>query len=161
MGDIKVIVNMIKCNDGIYREICNNVILDMMELGFIFKIVFILVVLDDGVIILEMVVEIGNGVYMMYGCYMKDYNWYCGGYGIINIIKLLMVFLNIGVLWLIDDYYYDNLEKFVCGLYWVGIVILLDFDIFGVGKLNICIFNKDLSNWLCIVLVWMFIGYEI
>ena len=73
-GDIKAIVNMTKCNDGIYREIRNNAISDMMEPGSTFKTASILVALDDGVITPETVVETGNGVYMMHGRYMKDHN---------------------------------------------------------------------------------------
>ena len=45
-GDIKAIVNMTKCNDGIYREIRNNAISDMMEPGSTFKTASILVALD-------------------------------------------------------------------------------------------------------------------
>ena len=72
---------MTKCNDGIYREIRNNAISDMMEPGSTFKTASILVALDDGVITPETVVETGNGVYMMHGRYMKDHNWHRGGYG--------------------------------------------------------------------------------
>ncbi len=97
-GDIKAIVNMTKCNDGIYREIRNNAISDMMEPGSTFKTASILVALDDGVITPETVVETGNGVYMMHGRYMKDHNWHRGGYGTINTTKSLMVSSNIGVL---------------------------------------------------------------
>ena len=110
-GDIKAIVNMTKCNDGIYREIRNNAISDMMEPGSTFKTASILVALDDGVITPETVVETGNGVYMMHGRYMKDHNWHRGGYGTINTTKSLMVSSNIGVSRLIDDHYHDNPES--------------------------------------------------
>lgn len=32
-GEIKAIVNMTKCADGVYREIRNNAVSDMMEPG--------------------------------------------------------------------------------------------------------------------------------
>ncbi len=159
-GDIKAIVNMTKCNDGIYREIRNNAISDMMEPGSTFKTASILVALDDGVITPETVVETGNGVYMMHGRYMKDHNWHRGGYGTINTTKSLMVSSNIGVSRLIDDHYHDNPEKFVRGLHRVGIATPLDLDIPGAGKPNIRIPNKDLSNWSRTALAWMSIGYE-
>ncbi len=96
-GDIKAIVNMTKCNDGIYREIRNNAISDMMEPGSTFKTASILVALDDGVITPETVVETGNGVYMMHGRYMKDHNWHRGGYGTINTTKsLILAWMSIG-----------------------------------------------------------------
>lgn len=117
MGDTKVTANTIKRNDGTHRETCNNVTLDTTELGLIPKIVLTSAVSDDGATILEMAAEIGNGAHTTYGCHTKDYNRYCGGHGITNIIKLPTALLNTGALWPTDDYHYDNLEKPACGSY--------------------------------------------
>lgn len=47
-GEIKAIVNMTKCADGVYREIRNNAVSDMMEPGSTFKTASIMVALEDG-----------------------------------------------------------------------------------------------------------------
>ena len=158
-GDVKAIVNMTKCNDGIYREIRNNAVSDMMEPGSTFKTASIMVALEDGYITPDQNVDTGNGVYMMYGRPMKDHNWHRGGYGVINTTQVLMYSSNIGVSRLIDENYHKNPEKFVEGLYKLGIATPLNLDIPGAAKKpNIRMPNKN--NWSKTALAWMSIGYE-
>ncbi len=157
-GDIKAIVNMTKCSDGVYREIRNNAISDMMEPGSTFKTASIMVALEDGKITPEETVDTKNGVYNMHGRLMKDHNWHRGGYGVITATQSLMYSSNVGVSRLIDQNYHDHPEKYVEGLYKLGIATPLDLDIPGSGKPNIRIPNKD--NWSKTALAWMSIGYE-
>ena len=158
-GDIKAIVNMTKCNDGVYREIRNNAVSDMMEPGSTFKTASIMVALEDGYITPEQNVDTGNGVYMMHGRPMKDHNWHRGGYGVINTTQVLMYSSNIGVSRLVDENYHKNPEKFVEGLYKLGIATPLNLDIPGAAKKpNIRMPNKN--NWSKTALAWMSIGYE-
>lgn len=158
-GDIKAIVNMTKCNDGIYREIRNNAVSDMMEPGSTFKTASIMVALEDGYITPDQNVDTGNGVYMMHGRPMKDHNWHRGGYGVINTTQILMYSSNIGVSRLVDENYHKNPEKFVEGLYKLGLATPLNLDIPGAAKKpNIRKPNKD--NWSKTALAWMSIGYE-
>ena len=143
-GDIKAIVNMTKCNDGVYREIRNNAVSDMMEPGSTFKTASIMVALEDGYITPDQNVDTGNGVYMMHGRPMKDHNWHRGGYGVINTTQILMYSSNIGVSRLIDENYHKNPEKFVEGLYKLGLATPLNLDIPGAAKKpNIRKPNKD------------------
>lgn len=157
-GDIKAIVNMTKCNDGIYREIRNNAISDMMEPGSTFKTASIMVALEDGKITPDQTIDTGNGVYNMHGRPMKDHNWHRGGYGIITTTQSLMYSSNIGVSRLIDQNYHDQPEKYVQGLYKLGIATPLNLDIPGAGKPYIRMPNKN--NWSRTALAWMSIGYE-
>lgn len=157
-GDIKAIVNMTKCNDGIYREIQNNAISDMMEPGSTFKTASIMVALEDGKITPDQIIDTGNGVYNMHGRPMKDHNWHRGGYGAITTTQTLMYSSNIGVSRLIDQNYHNQPEKYVEGLYKLGIATPLNLDIPGAGKPNIRMPNKD--NWSRTALAWMSIGYE-
>lgn len=157
-GDIKAIVNMTKCNDGIYREIRNNAISDMMEPGSTFKTASIMVALEDGKITPNQTIDTGNGVYNMHGRPMKDHNWHRGGYGVITTTQTLMYSSNIGVSRLIDQNYHDQPEKYVQGLYKLGIATPLNLDIPGAGKPYIRMPNKD--NWSRTALAWMSIGYE-
>ena len=158
-GDVKAIVNMTKCNDGVYREIRNNAVSDMMEPGSTFKTASIMVALEDGYITPDQEVDTGNGVYNMHGRPMKDHNWHRGGYGVINTTQVLMYSSNIGVSRLVDENYHKNPEKFVEGLYKLGIATPLNLDIPGAAKKpNIRMPNKD--NWSKTALAWMSIGYE-
>ena len=158
-GEVKAIVNMTKCNDGVYREIRNNAVSDMMEPGSTFKTASIMVALEDGYITPDQEVDTKNGVYMMHGRPMKDHNWHRGGYGVIDITKVLMVSSNIGVSRVIDENYHNQPEKYVEGLYKLGIATPLNLDIPGAAK-RPNIRKPTKANWSRTALAWMSIGYE-
>lgn len=157
-GEIKAIVNMTKAGDGNYYEMRNNAISDMLEPGSTFKTASIMVALEDGKITPTTEVNTGNGVIMMHGRPMKDHNWRRGGYGTINVTRILEVSSNIGVSHLIDTHYSSNPQKFVDGLKRMSIDQPLQLQIAGEGKPNIRgpkerYFSKT-------TLPWMSIGYE-
>lgn len=158
-GEVKAIVNMTKGNDGVYREVKNNAVSDMMEPGSTFKTASIMVALEDGYITPDQEVDTKNGVYMMHGRPMKDHNWHRGGYGVIDVTKVLMVSSNIGVSRVIDENYQNQPEKYVEGLYKLGLATPLNLDIPGAAKKpNIRKPTKE--NWYKTALPWMSIGYE-
>ena len=157
-GEVKAIVNMTKCSDGVYREIKNNAISDMMEPGSVFKTAALMVGLEDGVISPDDGVDTGNGVMMMHGRPMKDHNWRRGGYQYLTLPQILMYSSNIGVSYLIDKHYFDNPDRFVDGIYRIGINQSLHLQIPGEGTPNIRR-PKD-GRWSKTALAWMSIGYE-
>ena len=158
-GEVKAIVNMTKGSDGVYREVKNNAVSDMMEPGSTFKTASIMVALEDGYITPDQLVDTKNGVYMMHGSPMKDHNWHRGGYGVIDITKVLMVSSNIGVSRVIDENYHNQPEKYVEGLYKLGIATPLNLDIPGAAK-KPNIRKPTKNNWSRTALAWMSIGYE-
>ena len=158
-GEVKAIVNMTKGNDGVYREVKNNAVSDMMEPGSTFKTASIMVALEDGYITPDQLVDTKNGVYMMHGRPMKDHNWHRGGYGVIDITNVLMVSSNIGVSRVIDENYQNQPEKFVEGLYKLGLATPLNLDIPGAAK-KPYIRKPTKENWYKTALPWMSIGYE-
>ena len=158
-GEVKAIVNMTKGNDGIYREVKNNAVSDMMEPGSTFKTASIMVALEDGYITPDQEVDTKNGVYMMHGRPMKDHNWHRGGYGVIDVTKVLMVSSNIGVSRVIDENYHNQPGKYVEGLYKLGIATPLNLDIPGAAK-KPYIRKPTKENWYKTALPWMSIGYE-
>lgn len=157
-GEVKAIVNMSKGNDGKYYEMRNNAISDMMEPGSTFKTASIMVALEDGKIEPDTEVDTGNGVKMMHGRPMKDHNWNRGGYGVIDVTRILEVSSNVGVSAIIDKYYYDNPQKFVDGLKKLGITEPLHLQIAGEGKPNIK--GPKERYFAKTTLPWMSIGYE-
>ena len=157
-GEVKAIVNMTKGKDGNYYEMRNNAISDMMEPGSTFKTASIMVALEDGKITPHTEVDTGNGIMMMHGRPMKDHNWHRGGYGKIDVTRILEVSSNIGVSYLIDKHYSDNPQKFVDGLKRIGIDRPLHLQIAGEGKPNIR--GPKERYFAKTTLPWMSIGYE-
>ena len=163
-GDVKAIVNMEKCVDGEYREIKNHAVSDLLEPGSVFKPASILVALDDGVCDTTMMVETGNGVWDMYGRKMKDHNWTHGGYGLISLPRTLEVSSNVGVSRIIDQFYHNDPEKFVRGIYRLGLADNLHIPLVGSTPAHIRMPKKNgrgqYINWSKTSLPWMSIGYE-
>lgn len=163
-GDVKAIVNMMKCEDGEYREIMNKAISHRCEPGSVFKVASFLVALDDGVADTSFVIHTGSGVMPMHGRDMKDHNWRRGGYQDINMARSLEVSSNIGVSYVIDKFYGQNPEKYVDGLYRVGIGEDLRLPLVGYAPPLIRRPHKNsrgqYDNWSKTALPWMSIGYE-
>ncbi len=163
-GDIKAIVNMTKCGEGIYREMKNNAVSDLLEPGSVFKTASLMVALDDGVVDTTYRVDTGSGVWNMYGRDMKDHNWRRGGYQVISLPRTLEVSSNIGVSRIIDEHYHNNPEKFVEGIYRIGLASDLHLPIVGATTPRIRMPKKNSRgqyvNWSKTALAWMSIGYE-
>ena len=96
----------------------------------------------------------------MYGAKMRDANWRSGGSGVVTVPQILQKSLNVGVSTLIDRYYHDNPQKFVEGLYRIGVNEDLKIPIPGYAKPRIRMPKADGSNWSKTALPWMSIGYE-
>lgn len=164
-GDIKAIVNMEKGADGEYHEFRNRAVSDLMEPGSVFKTASIMVALDDGVVDTTARVETAGGVWPMYGREMRDHNWRRGGYGMLTLPQILMVSSNIGVSRIIDDHYRNCPEKFVEGIYRLGLHDDLGIPLVGSAPARIRMPKKDKRgrqyiNWSKTTLPWMSIGYE-
>ena len=164
-GDIKAIVNMEKVADGVYRETKNHAVSDLLEPGSVFKTASLLVALDDEVTDTNEIVETGGGVWNMHGRDMKDHNWTRGGYGTMRLPKALEVSSNIGVSRIVDKYYEKNPEKFVDGIYRLGLAEDFHLPIPGYSPAKIRRPKKDAKgkqyvNWSKTALPWMSIGYE-
>ena len=163
-GDVKAIVNLDKCEDGQYREIKNHAVSDLLEPGSVFKTASMMVALDDNVVDTMYTVETGGGVWTMYGRDMKDHNWRRGGYGTLTLPWCLKYSSNIGVSRIIDTFYHKNPEKFVQGIYNLGLADDLQIPITGYSPAKIRMPKKNKHgqyiNWSNTALPWMSIGYE-
>jgi len=165
-GDVKAIVNMSRVGDGQYAETINNAISYRCEPGSVFKVASFLVALDDGVVPNDtnFVIHTGCGVMQMHGRDMKDHNWRRGGYQDINMARALEVSSNIGVSYVIDKFYGKNPEKYVEGLYRIGIHEDLQLPLVGYLPPKIRMPNTKTTNkaeyWSKTTLPWMSIGYE-
>ena len=165
-GDVKAIVNMAKMSDGQYAEAINSAISYRCEPGSVFKVASLLVALDDGVIPRDTnyVIHTGCGVKEMHGRLMKDHNWRRGGYQDINVARTLEVSSNIGTSHIIDHFYGAHPEKYVEGLYRIGIHEDLKLPLVGYRPPIIRIPDTKTTDrakyWSKTTLPWMSIGYE-
>ena len=158
-GDVKAIVNMTRGQDGNYYEMRNLAISNLQEPGSTFKTASIMVALEDGKITPDYTVDTGNGIKMMYGQAMRDHNWYKGGYGVIDVNRIMEVSSNIGVSSIIDQFYKDDPQKFVDGLKRMSIDQPLHLQIPGEGIPNIK--GPKEKYFAKTTLPWMSIGYEV
>ena len=163
-GDVKAIVNMTKCEDGVYREVKNDAVADLLEPGSVFKTASLMVALDDGVADTANMVDTGSGIWEVYGAKMKDHNWHRGGYQTISLARAIEVSSNIGISKVIDKHYSRNPEKFVAGLSRIGIRENLRLPLVGAAAPRIRMPHKNshgqYDNWSKTALPWMSIGYE-
>jgi cell division protein FtsI (penicillin-binding protein 3) len=164
-GDVKAIVNMTKCEDGEYREVKNSAVSDLLEPGSVFKTASIMVALDDGVVDTTYHVDTYGGIMDMHGAKMRDHNWHRGGYGMLSLPQTLEYSSNIGVSRIIDEHYGKNPEKFVEGIYRLGLAEDLHIPLVGASPARIRMpkmdkTGKHWANWSKTALAWMSIGYE-
>lgn len=163
-GDIKAIVNMSKCGEGVYREVKNSAVSDLLEPGSVFKTASIMVALDDGVVDTTYKVDTGNGIWDMYGAKMRDHNWHRGGYQVLSLPQTLEYSSNIGISRIIDKYYHDKPEKFIQGIDRLGLREDLKLPLVGSTAPRIRMPKKNKRgqyvNWSKTALPWMSIGYE-
>ncbi len=164
-GDIKAIVNMESCGNGQYREMKNRAVSDLLEPGSVFKTASIMVCLDDGKCDTTKRVETASGIWTMYGRPMKDHNYHKGGYGTLTLPQTLHYSSNIGVSRIVDEYYHNQPEKFVEGIYRTGLADNLEIPLMGSSPARIRMPQKDKTgrhwaNWSNTALPWMSIGYE-
>lgn len=166
-GDIKAMVNLDRDSLGNYYEGRNHAIADLLEPGSVFKTASIMVALEDGFIkdTANCFVDTGCGILEMHGPKMRDHNWHRGGYGRINVSRILQVSSNIGVSWLIDKFYGKDPGKFVDGIHRLGLATDLDlpFPEYSAPRIRhpeLDRTGKHWANWSKTALPWMSIGYE-
>lgn len=157
-GEVKANVNMTKAGDGKYYEMRNLAVSNLMEPGSTFKTASIMVALEDKYITPDYKVDTKNGMVNMYGSWMKDWNWYKGGYGEIDVTRILEVSSNVGVSSIIDKFYGKGPQKFIDGLRRMSIDKPLNLGF--VGEASPRIKGPKERYFAKTTLPWMSIGYE-
>lgn len=157
-GEVKANVNMTKAGDGKYYEMRNLAVSNLMEPGSTFKTASIMVALEDKYITPDYKVDTKNSMVNMYGSWMKDWNWYKGGYGEIDVTRILEVSSNVGVSSIIDKFYGKDPQKFIDGLRRMSIDKPLNLGF--VGEASPRIKGPKERYFAKTTLPWMSIGYE-
>ena len=155
-GYVKAIVNLGRTPSGTYDEIFNYAIGESQETGSTFKLASFLVALDDGKIELNTPVDCSGGITTYSGRKMEDSHH---GLGIITAQQVFEKSSNVGTSRMIYTAYAGSPEKYIDGLYRIGINRPLVLQISGEGKPYIK--NTKSKYWSALSLPWMSIGYEI
>ncbi len=165
-GDIKAMTSLTRVPAATprgydFREVQNHAINALWEPGSTFKTGSMMVAMEDGYITPETVVDCEHGVKKMYGRNMTDHNKNKGGYGDLTVTQVLGQSSNIGVSKIIDQYYHEQPEKYVQGLYDLGVGIPLGIPMGANPRVRMPKkVGKQYTNWSNTALAWMSIGYE-
>lgn len=156
-GAILAIANLGIDANGNYQEDYNYAIGESSEPGSTFKLASILVALEDGVISINDTIDTENGTIRYYNQTIRDAHKIKDGK--ISIKEVIEESSNVGIAKIINDNYQDNPQKFIDGLYKIGLNKPLGIPIKGEGKPYIK--NTSDKSWSGITLPWMAHGYEL
>jgi cell division protein FtsI (penicillin-binding protein 3) len=156
-GAIKAIANLGKTSDGTFVEKYNYAIAESTEPGSTFKLASMLVALDDKVTDLDRLVATGDGTFQYANRVMHDSHE--GGHGTITVKQAFELSSNIGISQIIYKGYYNRPQKFIDGLYALGINKTTGIEIKGEAYPQIK--NTKSRSWSKVSLPWIAIGYEV
>ena len=154
-GEVKAISNLGRTSEGTYFEQRNYAIYEAQEPGSTFKLMSMVVALEDKVIDTATVVDTEKGVITFYGRKVRDSHH--GGYGKISASRVFELSSNVGIVKIISENYKDNPQKFVDGLSKMNIGKKIGLPIKGEGE-SMIPDPKD-KNWSGLSLPWMAYGY--
>jgi cell division protein FtsI (penicillin-binding protein 3) len=157
-GHVVAIANLTRMADGSYQEVMNYAIAEAAEPGSTFKLPSMMVALEDGKLRLTDTIDTEDGDHYFCDQLMRDSHK--GGYGRISAQKVFEQSSNVGVSKIINRAYTKEPEKFIEGLYRMGLGKPLGLEIPGEAKPKIK--NTTSKVWTdCYSLAWMSVGYEL
>ena len=156
-GEIKAISNLGITEKGKYYERLNYAVGESHEPGSIFKLMSLVVALEDRVVDTNTVFDAGRGSWKLYNRTVRDSK--TGGYGKITVGRAFVVSSNAAFAKMIHNNYKDNPERYVNRLMNMGLHKKLDLPIKGEGVPVIR--YPDSKGWSGISLAWMSYGYEV
>ena len=155
-GYLKAMANLGLTKKGTYEEIFNYAIGESQETGSTFKLASFLVALDDRKIDLTTPVNCSGGITYYSGRKMEDSHH---GLGMITALQVFEKSSNVGTSRMVYNAYSDSAQRYIDGLYRIGINRPLGLQIAGEGKPYIK--STKSKYWSALSLPWMSIGYEI
>lgn len=156
-GEVKAISNLGRTSDGKYYERLNYAIGESHEPGSTFKLMSMVVALEDKVIDTSTVIDTEKGTFKVYNRTVRDSKH--GGYGKITAAKAFEVSSNTAFAKIINNNYKDNPEKYVNRLMNMNLHRELGLPINGEG-IPVIRYPGD-KGWSGVSLAWMSHGYEV
>ncbi len=143
---------------GNYYEQRNYAIYESHEPGSTFKLMSMVVALEDKVVDTGQVVDTEKGVIRFHGKPVRDSHH--GGYGKISAARVFELSSNVGIVKIINENYEKNPEKFIAGLERMNVGQKIGLPIKGEGQPKIPDPN-DKNTWNGLSLPWMAYGYGV
>ena len=157
-GEIKAISNLGRTSVGTYFEQRNYAIYESHEPGSTFKLMGMVVALEDKVIDTSQIIDTEKGEIRFHGKPVRDSHH--GGYGKISASRVFEVSSNVGIVKIINENYKDHPEKFIEGLKRMKVGYKIGLPIKGEGEPKIPD-PKDKDTWNGLSLPWMAYGYGV
>ncbi|MCF6213002.1 MAG: transpeptidase family protein [Flavobacteriaceae bacterium] len=157
-GEIKAISNLARTSKGTYFEKRNYAVYEAHEPGSTFKLMSMVVALDDKFIDTSTVIDTKKGVISFYGKKIRDSHR--GGYGKITVSRVFELSSNVGMAKIIYKNYNKNPQRFVDKLYAMHVGKKLGIPIKGEGAPKIPN-PKNKKEWNGLSLPWMAWGYGV
>lgn len=157
-GEIKAISNLGRTSKGTYFEQRNYAIYESHEPGSTFKLMAMVVALEDKVIDTSTIIDTEKGVIKFFRKKVEDTK--PGGFGKISAARVFEVSSNVGIVKIIDEHYGTNPEKFIAGLDRMQIGQKIGLPIKGEG-VPIIPDPTNKKTWNGLSLPWMAYGYGV
>lgn len=160
-GEVKAIANLGRRSDGSYAEIYNYALgsAGCSEPGSTFKLVSLMVAMEQGYVDTMDVFDTGNGKWDYRGQTIYDSDYHHGGHGKINMKQIFELSSNVGVAKIITKYYEGHEKDYIDRVYGFGLNKPLGLGFAGEGHPYIK-YPGD-KTWWGPSLAWISYGYEI
>ncbi|MCD6355018.1 MAG: PASTA domain-containing protein [Prolixibacteraceae bacterium] len=158
-GDVKAIANLGNVN-GDYFENYNYALghAGCYEPGSTFKLVSLMVAMEDGLIDTSDVFDTGNGIWKYKDRTIYDSDWRHGGHGKMTVKQIFEKSSNVGVAKIITSCYEKNPKNYVDRVFSFGLNKPLGLRVKG-EAVPYFKYPGD-KNWWGTTLAWMSYGYE-
>ena len=156
-GEIKALSNLGRNANGHYYERLNYAIGESHEPGSTFKLMSLVVALEDKIVDTATVIDTERGKYRVYDRTVNDSK--NGGYGKISVAKALKVSSNTAFAKLIHENYKDRPSDYVDRLRNMNLHEKLGLPVLGEG--DPVIRYPGEKGWSGVSLAWMSHGYEL
>jgi len=156
-GEVKAISNLGRTSEGKYYERLNYAVGESQEPGSTFKLMSLVVALEDKVIDTSTVIDTEKGRWKVYDRTVRDSKW--GGYGKVSVAEAFEVSSNTAFAKIIHNNYKEHPEKYVNRLMKMNLHNELNLPIKGEGK-PVIRYPGD-KGWSGVSLAWMSHGYEV
>jgi len=157
-GQVKAISNLARTSKGTYFEKRNYAVYESHEPGSTFKLMSMLVALEDKVIDTSTIIDTEKGVISFYGEKIRDSHK--GGYGKISASRVFELSSNVGMAKIVNENYKNNPQKFVDRLEAMNVGKKVGLPIKGEGAPKIPN-PKNTKEWNGLSLPWMAWGYGV
>jgi cell division protein FtsI (penicillin-binding protein 3) len=160
-GAIKAIANLGRVSPGVYDEIYNYAIghAGCYEPGSTFKLISLMIALDQGLADTSTVFDTGNGSWKYHGRMIYDSDYGHGGqHGPLTLKQIFEKSSNVGVAKIITSFYEKKPAEFVDRIFETGIHKPLGIELTGEGIPKFK-YPGD-KDWWGTTLAWMSYGYE-